>query len=172
MYDRRPGFFRYEDSAGARRRVAARIKWLDEAKGFGFVVPSDGSAEAFLPMAALRRAGCERVREGAAILCEIGAGAKGPFVVNVLRIDNHAASEPLPTPEARHPVETCEGAVRWYEPAKGYGFIAPDGGGKDVFVHSRALRRSGVTTLAPGQRVRIEVIDGRRGREAERLTLI
>ena len=64
-----------------------------------------------------------------------------------------------------------EGAVKWFEPEKGYGFISPDGGGKDVFIHVTALRRSGVTALAPGQRVRVEVVDGKKGLEAERITL-
>jgi cold shock CspA family protein len=47
-----------------------------------------------------------------------------------------------------------------------------DGGGKDVFLHITALRRSGVSALDPGQRVRVEVVDGKKGLEAERITLI
>ena len=70
------------------------------------------------------------------------------------------------------PATTIEGAVKWFEPEKGYGFISPDGGGKDVFIHITALRRSGVSALDPGQRVRVEVVDGKKGLEAERITLI
>jgi CspA family cold shock protein len=65
-----------------------------------------------------------------------------------------------------------DGAVKWFEPGKGYGFIAPTAGGKDIFVHITALRRSGVDALEPGQRVRVEVIEGPKGLEAEHLTLI
>ena len=70
------------------------------------------------------------------------------------------------------PATTLEGAVKWFEPDKGYGFISPDGGGKDIFIHVTALRRSGVQSLDPGQRVRVDVVDGRKGLEADRITLI
>jgi len=197
MYDhRRPGFFR-NDEPQSGRRVEAKVKWFNAAKGFGFVTLSDGSPDAFLPMAILRRAGYDDIREGASISCEVGAGAKGPLVVNVLNVDNSTAvassgggggaygqrerdyggggggrggyrQDSAP----RGPAQSVEGAVKWFEPDKGYGFISPDGGGKDIFVHVTALRRSGVQTLGPGQRVRVDVVDGRKGLEADRVVLI
>lgn len=173
MYERRPGFFRTED-APTGRRVEAKVKWFNTAKGFGFVALSDGSPDAFLPMATLRRAGYEDVREGAAISCEVGSGAKGPLVVTVLNVADGVA-----TPAGRaggraapRAAQTLEGAVKWFDASKGYGFVAPDGGSKDVFLHVTALRRSGVTALDSGQRVRVDVVDGRRGLEAERVTLL
>jgi CspA family cold shock protein len=173
MYDRRPGFFREELPPG--RRVDATVKWFNASKGFGFVTLSDGTADAFLPMATLRRAGYEEVREGALITCEISAGAKGPLVTNVLNVDTSTVVSPPSGGADRHPPRpstALEGAVKWFEPEKGYGFISPDGGGKDVFIHITALRRSGVTTLGPGQRVRVDVVDGKKGLEADRITVI
>jgi cold shock protein len=176
MYDRRPGFFREETPPTPGRRVEATVKWFNPSKGFGFVTLSDGTQDAFLPMAILRRAGYEDVREGSLITCEVGAGAKGPLVTNVLNIDSSTAVPPRSDPGLdRRPVRpstTLEGAVKWFEPEKGYGFISPDGGGKDVFIHITALRRSGVNALDPGQRVRVDVVDGRKGLEADRITLI
>jgi CspA family cold shock protein len=176
MYDRRPGFFREDLPPG--RRVEAKVKWFNASKGFGFVTLSDGSQDAFLPIAILRRAGYEDVSEGASVTCEVAAGAKGPLVTTVLNIDNSTAVVPqggsggVDRRGGPRPSQTMEGAVKWFEPEKGYGFISPDGGGKDVFIHITALRRSGVTALGPGQRVRVEVVEGKKGYEADRIALI
>jgi CspA family cold shock protein len=59
-----------------------------------------------------------------------------------------------------------QGTVKWYNQAKGFGFIAPEDGGKDVFVHASALRRAGLTELAEGQRVTIQITQGQKGPEA------
>jgi CspA family cold shock protein len=58
------------------------------------------------------------------------------------------------------------GTVKWFNTTKGYGFIAPDEGGKDVFVHISAVERSGLTGLADDQKVSYELQSGRDGRES------
>lgn len=57
------------------------------------------------------------------------------------------------------------GTVKWFNTTKGYGFIAPDDGGKDVFVHISAVEQSGLTGLADNQKVSFELVDGRDGRQ-------
>ena len=58
------------------------------------------------------------------------------------------------------------GTVKWFNTTKGYGFIAPEEGGKDVFVHISAVERSGLTGLADNQKVTYELQAGRDGRES------
>ena len=53
------------------------------------------------------------------------------------------------------------GAVKWFNATKGYGFIAPDDGGKDVFVHISAVKESGMADLVEGQRVSYDLVDQR-----------
>ena len=58
------------------------------------------------------------------------------------------------------------GTVKWFNTTKGYGFIEPEDGGKDVFVHISAVERSGLTGLADNQKISYEMIEGRDGRES------
>ena len=62
------------------------------------------------------------------------------------------------------------GTVKWYNAMKGFGFIASDRGGKDIFVHASALDRAGIAGLTEGQRVAVDVIDGRKGSRGGRFT--
>ncbi len=64
------------------------------------------------------------------------------------------------------------GTVKWFNPTKGYGFIEPDDGGKDAFVHVSAVERAGMSTLAEGQKVSYELREGQNGKSsAENLSI-
>ena len=65
------------------------------------------------------------------------------------------------------------GTVKWFNPTKGYGFIQPDDGSKDAFVHISAVERAGLDTLSEGQKVPFELVPGRNGKSsAENLQVL
>jgi cold shock protein len=64
------------------------------------------------------------------------------------------------------------GTVKWFNAQRGYGFVTPDNGGKDIFIHVSALERSGLESLTEGQRVVVDVVEGQKGPEATRVRLV
>lgn len=61
------------------------------------------------------------------------------------------------------------GTVKWFNDAKGFGFITPDGGGEDLFAHFSAIQSSGFKSLAEGQRVSFDVTNGPKGKQASNI---
>jgi CspA family cold shock protein len=175
----RPGSPRFETASGPP--VRAIVKWYNPEKGFGFVELADGSGDAFLHVSVVERSGASSVPPGATLEVRAGAGPKGPQVTEILNVDTSTASkEPPRRPRPERPAYTQDdratveeiGTVKWYNDTKGFGFIAVDRGGKDIFVHASALQRAGITGLAEGQRVAVDVADGQKGPEAVSLRLI
>jgi cold shock protein len=66
----------------------------------------------------------------------------------------------------------AQGTVKWFNDAKGYGFIAPEGGGKDLFVHHTAIVGAGFKSLAEGAKVEYEAAEGQKGPEAKNVSQI
>ena len=158
--------------------VSGVVKWFNPEKGFGFVELSDGSGDAFLHGSVLTQGGIAAVQPGETVEVRIGPGHKGPHVTEVLSIDSSTAV-PMTSRRSSTQATTSNGpsveeagTVKWFNPERGYGFIAPNGGGKDVFVHVSALERSGIGELSEGQTVVVDVIEGRKGPEAARVRLI
>lgn len=63
------------------------------------------------------------------------------------------------------------GTVKWFNDAKGFGFITPDGGGEDLFAHFSAIQSAGFKTLAEGQRVNFDVTNGPKGKQASNIQI-
>lgn len=164
--------------------VDAVVKWFNGQKGFGFVELSDGSGDAFLHIAVLQQSGRQSVLPGSKMRVATAQGPKGRQVARVVEVDESTATEqPRRAPReaggggvGRGPRDLSNavdmtGTVKWFNTDKGFGFIAPEGGGKDVFIHISVLGRSGIAGLAEGQQVSMRVVDTPKGREAVSISL-
>ena len=175
--------------------IDAVVKWFKTDKGFGFVELSNGTGDAFLHINALQSAGHDSVPPGAKLKVQVANGAKGAQVVKVLEVDTAGAADRAPPPRvgagggfgagasggmgARPPRRAPDpstavavtGSVKWFDDAKGFGFVASNDGGKDVFVHISVLGNAGLTRLSDGQAVSMKVVDTPKGREAISLSL-
>jgi CspA family cold shock protein len=169
----------------------AKVKWFNGEKGFGFVELTDGSGEAFLHIRPVEAAGYTSLESGTTLVVRVGQGQRGPQVTEVLSVDTSTAEPEAPRrgPRPQRPsapaaapgrpppgtgfgeAPEASGTVKWYDPAKGFGFIAVEGDSKDLFVHRSALERAGLHELAEGQRVRVTVVEGRKGREVGAIEL-
>ncbi|HLZ65283.1 MAG TPA: cold shock domain-containing protein [Aliidongia sp.] len=172
----------YSRGGGDAVRLTATVKWFNRAKGFGFVTATDGSGDLFLPAAVLSHAGHDEIAEGATLVCDAVEGPRGRAVAAILSIDETTAAPRAPRAGGHDrggfdrgptgPTEELDGTVKWFDEAKGFGFISASDGGKDVFVHGSVLRRCGLGPLETGQLVKMQVRTAARGREATSVTLI
>jgi CspA family cold shock protein len=162
--------------------VDALVKWFKADKGYGFVELAGGQGDAFLHANALHAAGHDTVPSGAKLRVQVGAGAKGAQVTRVLEVDTTGVVERpqrssgdalRPRRVAPDPstAVSVTGKVKWFDDAKGFGFVASEDGGKDVFVHISILGPAGISHLAEGQQVNMRVVDTPKGREAISLSL-
>lgn len=158
-----------EPPAITHREISAVVKWFNPAKGFGFVQPSDGSPDAFMHVSVVNRSGHRHLPQGATIVCDLCAGPKGPQVATV-----HSVEAPPETADFDPDGGTTEieGTVKFYNREKGFGFVVPDDGGKDVFISARVLERAGMQNLGPEQRVRMLTRVGHKGPMADSIEII
>ena len=149
--------------------VAGKIKWFDTAKGYGFIVPDGGGPDILLHVTCLQQSGYESAPEGARIVCEAVSRPRGLQALRVRSLDLSTATHPSTLPPARTHVQVVpEGRlerayVKWFNKAKGYGFLTRGEGTPDIFVHMETLRRFGLAELKIGQSVWVRFGHGPKG---------
>jgi CspA family cold shock protein len=148
--------------------VEAAVKWFNATKGYGFVELSDGRGDAFLHLKILRETGRQTLPSGAKIRVVARAGSRGAEVVRVVEVDPRSAMERSSRRSSVDPSAAFDltGKVKWFDDTRGFGFVASDDFGRDVFVHSSTLGACDIRGLSEGQAVSMRVVETPKGREA------
>ncbi|WP_272492466.1 cold-shock protein [Sandaracinobacteroides sayramensis] len=156
--------------------LAGRVKWFDAVKGYGFITPDDGGGDILVHYNLLGQMGRKSLPEGARVTLTAREGARGRQAVSILELDLSSAIGPDPDRSAErsaHRVEPLDFLaeagdfeavqVRWFNRAKGYGFLLRNDGVTQAFIHMETVRRGGFENLLPGQSVEARIHDGPRG---------
>ncbi len=179
----------------AHASVKGTVKWFNATKGYGFITLENGG-DAFCHASALAALGTPNLPQGATIICDLQESPRGLQVVTVHNVDASTAEPQAPRRPRREgdarggfggdrfggdrfgsrdtgpSGPMVEGKVKFFNDQKGFGFVMPDGGGGDVYIHASALRRSGLSALEPEQRVRFSTRQGMKGVEVDRVEVI
>src|SRR3954447_25828704 len=164
----------------SRRMPQGTVKWFNAEKGFGFIEPDDGGQDVFAHFSAIADDGGFRsLDEGQRVEFTASAGDRGMQADTIrplggggrpAREERGHRDDPrqVRAPRAARGGGGTEGTVRWFNAEKGFGFIEPDDGGDDVFVHFSAIADDGgYRTLEEAQRVEFTASPGQRGMQAD-----
>jgi len=175
------------EKAISQASAKGKVKWFNGTKGYGFITLDNGG-DAFCHASALQAAGHSDVPPGTTIVCDLADSARGMQVVTVHSVDTSTAEAPSRGPrrdgfgggggggfhhrDSGPSGPMVEGKIKFFNDQKGFGFVMPDSGNGDIYLHASALRRSGVQQVEPDQRIRYSTRQGNKGVEVDRVEIL
>jgi CspA family cold shock protein len=151
-----------------------KIKWYDDVKGYGFITPEDGGKDLFVHSTAFLTEEMPQPNQPCSYAVEPGRKGEQATGVSLSPLTEAAPAPVRKASPARVSAASdgvaAKGKVKWFNDAKGYGFITPEDGGKDLFVHHTAILMDGHRTLEENMPVAFRVVQGPKGPQAEHVT--
>ncbi len=157
-------------------QIVGFVKWFDEARGFGFLIPENGMADVLIHLSCLKKDGYDVVLEGTRIVCEAVERQKGLQALKILSVDTSTAIKPVQRPSRAHvsvipASDWVKVKVKWFDRVRGYGFVAESNDAPDIFIHMETLRKYEIAEIHPDQELYVSFGQGPKGLMAAEVKL-